>query len=436
MPRPTKSSTPIPCWGCRRPATRTRSAGHGSRCARPVRPRGPCWWRRRPSAGMSIRRPAARERGEVVHAPTGRRIAYGELAADAARMPVPDKRRRSSEPKDFKLIGTPAKRLDLPAKVNGTAVFGIDARPPGVKIATLAQSPVFGGRVKSVDDTAAKAVKGVRQIVRLDDAVAVVADHMGAAKKGLEALVIEWDDGPHAGLSTEDDPARARTGDAQAGRRGAEHRRCRQRDGGCRHQGRGDLPRSVPRACGDGADELHGSCSQRRGAKSGSAPRRSRGPRRPRRRLPACRWKRSIVHNHLIGGGFGRRLEWTASPARSRSPSMSRVRSRSYGRARKTSSTTCTGRCSSIDCPRASMQGNAGRLEQPLCRILGDCAMAAARLQRRARPRHDRRRHRPGLRPPEPARRICAGGAAGHSDRVLAQRRSLAQCVRHRKLHG
>jgi isoquinoline 1-oxidoreductase beta subunit len=139
--------------------------------------------------------------GEVLHAPTGRRIKYGELAADAARMRVPE-RVVLKRPEDFKLIGRTAKRLDTPAKVNGTAVYGIDVRPPGVKIATLAQSPVFGGRVKSVDDTAAKAVKGVRQIVRLDDAVAVVADHMGAAKKGLAALVIEWDDGPHAKLDT------------------------------------------------------------------------------------------------------------------------------------------------------------------------------------------------------------------------------------------
>jgi isoquinoline 1-oxidoreductase beta subunit len=141
--------------------------------------------------------------GEVRHAPTGRSSKYGELAADAARMPVPEgvvlKR-----PEDFKLIGTPAKRLDAPSKVNGTAVYGIDVRPPGVKIATLAQSPVFGGRVKRVDDRAAKVVKGVRQIVRLDDAVAVVADHMGAAKKGLAALVIEWDDGPHAKLGMEE----------------------------------------------------------------------------------------------------------------------------------------------------------------------------------------------------------------------------------------
>ncbi len=141
--------------------------------------------------------------GEVHHTATGRSAKYGELAADAAHLPVPENV-VLKRPQDFKLIGTPAKRLDTPAKVNGTAVYGIDVRPPGVKIATLAQSPVFGGRVKTVDDTAAKAVKGVRQIVRLDDAVAVVADHMGAAKKGLAALKIEWDAGPHAKLSTED----------------------------------------------------------------------------------------------------------------------------------------------------------------------------------------------------------------------------------------
>jgi isoquinoline 1-oxidoreductase subunit beta len=141
--------------------------------------------------------------GEVLHPPTGRHSSYGELAGDAARLPIPENV-ALKRPQDFKLIGTPAKRLDTPAKVNGTAVYGIDVRPPGVKIATLAQSPVFGGRVKSVNDGAAKAVKGARQIVRLDDAIAVVADHMGAAKKGLAALEITWDDGPHGNLSTAD----------------------------------------------------------------------------------------------------------------------------------------------------------------------------------------------------------------------------------------
>ena len=141
--------------------------------------------------------------GVVYHEATRRSAKYGDLSAEAATIPIPENvalKQRS----DFKLIGTPVKRLDLPAKVNGTAVYGIDARLPGMKIATLAQSPVFGGRLKSVDDIAAKNVKGVRQIVRLDDAVAVVADHMWAAKQGLAALKIEWDDGPHAKLTTQD----------------------------------------------------------------------------------------------------------------------------------------------------------------------------------------------------------------------------------------
>jgi isoquinoline 1-oxidoreductase subunit beta len=143
------------------------------------------------------------QRGEVLHELTGRNAKYGELATDAAHMPIPESV-VLKRPEDFKLIGTPAKRLDAPAKVNGSAIYGIDVRLPGLKVATLAQSPVFGGRLRSVDDTAAKAVKGVRQIIRLDDAVAVVADHMGAAKKGLAALKIEWDDGPHAKLTTTD----------------------------------------------------------------------------------------------------------------------------------------------------------------------------------------------------------------------------------------
>ena len=141
--------------------------------------------------------------GQVLHTPTGRKIQYGALAADAAREPVPASV-ALKRPEDFKIIGKSAKRLDTPAKINGAAVYGIDIRLPGMKVATLAQSPAFGGRVKSVDDTAAKAIKGVRHIVRLDDAVAVVADHMGAAKKGLAAVAIEWDDGPHAKLSTSD----------------------------------------------------------------------------------------------------------------------------------------------------------------------------------------------------------------------------------------
>ena len=126
MLRPTKSSTPIPCWACRPRATRMRYAGRGSRCARPARPREPCSCRRRRSAGMSIRRPAARKAAKCFTCRPGRRLKYGDLAADAARMPVPENV-ALKRPEDFKLIGTPAKRLDTPSKVNGTAVYGIDA---------------------------------------------------------------------------------------------------------------------------------------------------------------------------------------------------------------------------------------------------------------------------------------------------------------------
>ena len=107
-------------------------------------------------------------------------------------------------PRTSQLIGTTAKRLDTPDKVNGKAQFSIDVKVPGMKIATVAACPVFGGRLVSVDDSKAKMIKGVHQVVRLEHAVAVVADHTWAAKQGLAALDIQWDEGPNATLSTAD----------------------------------------------------------------------------------------------------------------------------------------------------------------------------------------------------------------------------------------
>jgi isoquinoline 1-oxidoreductase beta subunit len=141
------------------------------------------------------------EKGEVIHPPTGQRLKYGALADAAAKLPVPNKV-ALKEPKDFTLIGTPAKRIDTPDKVNGKAVYGIDAIVPGMKIAAVAACPVFGGKLVDVDDSKAIAIKGVRQVVRLDDAVAVVGDHMWAAMQGLAALDVDWDDGPNANVST------------------------------------------------------------------------------------------------------------------------------------------------------------------------------------------------------------------------------------------
>jgi isoquinoline 1-oxidoreductase beta subunit len=143
------------------------------------------------------------EKGVVLHDASQRRASYGELAAAAATEAVPTQ--VTLKPASaFKLIGTAAKRLDLAEKVDGRAAFGIDMRLPGMLVATVAACPVFGGKLKSVDDSKAKAVKGVRQVVTLDDAVAVVAEHMGAAKKGLEALAITWDFGANAAMTTAD----------------------------------------------------------------------------------------------------------------------------------------------------------------------------------------------------------------------------------------
>ena len=141
------------------------------------------------------------EKGDVV-SPAGERLSYGTLVDAAAKLPVPDEV-TLKDPKDFTLIGTPAKRLDTPEKVNGKAKFGIDAMIPGMKFATVAACPIFGGKLKRVDDSKAMAIKGVRQVVKIDNAVAVVGDHMWAAMQGLSALDIEWDDGPNANVTTE-----------------------------------------------------------------------------------------------------------------------------------------------------------------------------------------------------------------------------------------
>jgi isoquinoline 1-oxidoreductase subunit beta len=142
-------------------------------------------------------------RGVVTHQPSGRRLSYGALAHAAAAQPAPTQI-TLKEPRDFTLIGTSARRLDVPSKVDGTAQYSIDVRLPQMKVATLALSPVLGGKVASLDEAKAMAVRGVHQVVRLDDAVAVVADHMWAAEQGLAVLGVTWDDGPNAGTSTAD----------------------------------------------------------------------------------------------------------------------------------------------------------------------------------------------------------------------------------------
>src|SRR3954451_10277743 len=143
--------------------------------------------------------------GVVFNASGSKYLSYGELAKAAAKLPVPPTASvRLKDPKDFTLIGTRAKRVDSSTKVDGRALYGIDARLPGMKVAAVAISPVLGGKARTVDEKAALAVKGVRQVVNIDEAVAVVADHMGAANKGLAAAAVTWDDGPNGKVSSSD----------------------------------------------------------------------------------------------------------------------------------------------------------------------------------------------------------------------------------------
>ncbi len=261
------------------------------------------------------------EQGLVTHKPSGRELGYGELADKAATLPVPDAAKIAlKDPKDFKIIGKPVKRLDTPGKVDGSARYGIDVRMPGMKIAALAICPVFGGTLKSVDEDKARAVKGVHQVVRLDDAVAVVADHMGAAKKGLAALEIEWDAGPNAKLSTADI---VRELDAASQKPGAVARK----DGDVEKAFAGatkkiDAIYQVPFLAHAAMEPMNCTVHVRPDAcevwVGTQVLSRAQAAAAEITGLPTEKVK---VYNHLIGGGFGRRLDidgviWAVKVAR------------------------------------------------------------------------------------------------------------------------
>ncbi|HKW41668.1 MAG TPA: xanthine dehydrogenase family protein molybdopterin-binding subunit [Gemmatimonadales bacterium] len=247
------------------------------------------------------------ERGAVSHVPTGRSLGYGALVDAAARLSVPG-RVALKAPKDFRLIGTPAKRLDTPEKVDGSAVFGIDERLPGMKFAAVAACPVFGGKVASLDDAKAKTIVGVRQVVRLDDAVAVVADTTWAAKQGLAALDVRWDEGPNARLSTADIVQQLVSalaekgvvgrsdGDVAAAMKGASRRVEAVYQVPFLAHATMEPVNCTVHVRPDGCDLWVGTqvptFTQTAAAKETGLPK-----------------ARVAVHNHLLGGGFGRRLE-------------------------------------------------------------------------------------------------------------------------------
>jgi isoquinoline 1-oxidoreductase beta subunit len=130
-----------------------------------------------------------------------KRASYGSLATAAAKLPAPEKV-ALKDPADWKVIGKPTRRLDTPEKITGRARFGMDVQLPGMLTALVARPPTFGGKARGFDDKVARAVPGVRAVFRVPSGVVVAADHFWAAKKGRDALKIDWDPGPNAGVDT------------------------------------------------------------------------------------------------------------------------------------------------------------------------------------------------------------------------------------------
>jgi len=248
------------------------------------------------------------QNGAVVHPATGRRLGYGALADAAAKLPLPEKV-ALKEPAEFRLIGTPHRRLDSAGKVDGSAKFGIDTRLAGMKFAVLAASPTFGGKLVSVDEAKAKAVRGVTQVVRLDDAVAVVATNTHAAKQGLAAAAPQWDAGPNAKLSTADIVAQLKSASEkpgavarQVGDAAGDIARAARRIDAVYEQPFLAHATMEPMNCtvhltGDGCDLWLG--TQIPGLTQAAVM-----------QLTGLKREQVRIHNHLLGGGFGRRLEY------------------------------------------------------------------------------------------------------------------------------
>jgi len=248
----------------------------------------------------------AAAQGEVVHTPSGRKLQYGQLVAAARQLPVP-KNPTLKDPRSFTLIGKAQHRYDTPDKVVGKTTYGIDVMLPDMRFATIAASPVFGGRVKAVDDRKAREVPGVHRIIVADDLVAVVGDHMWSAKKGLDALAITWDSGPNATVdsaaiwqdlraaSAKEGAVAKSEGDVDKAMQGAQV-----------HEAAYEMPflahaTMEPMNCTVqlGKD----SCEVWLGTQVISRVQNTVA------KLTGLPVEKVTVHNHYIGGGFGRRLE-------------------------------------------------------------------------------------------------------------------------------
>jgi isoquinoline 1-oxidoreductase beta subunit len=246
--------------------------------------------------------------GTVRHEASNRSAHFGELADAASKLQFP-KTVTLKDPADFTLVGKSMKRLDSPVKVNGQALFGIDARLPDMGVAAVAASPVLGGKLVEVDEQKALAVKGVRQVLRIEGAVAVVADNFWAAKQGLAAASPRFDDGPNASVSTASivaDMAKASQGNGAEAKNTGDALKMLAQEGGRRIDAVYEMPflahaTMEPMNCT--VDLRAGSCEIWVGTQ---VPALAQGAAAKVASLPVEKVK---VHNHYLGGGFGRRLE-------------------------------------------------------------------------------------------------------------------------------
>jgi len=246
------------------------------------------------------------QHGEVIHAASGRRLPYGALAAAAAALPVPAAPPLKAA-KDFRLIGRATPRRDTPEKVDGSALFGIDVRPPNSKVALIALSPVEGGTIAGLASDAALAVRGVRQVVNEGDVIAVVADDTWAAMKGMKALAPRWNDGPNAAVQqaaiVADLEAAAHEAGAVAASKGKPAQataRAVTHVEAIYHQP--FLAHATPEPMNCTIDWRKDVCEIWVGTQASD---------RAVAKLAALGLKPEQIrlHSHLIGGGFGRRLE-------------------------------------------------------------------------------------------------------------------------------
>ena len=245
------------------------------------------------------------ENGAVLHKASSRTLSYGALADSANGTPPANPPLKA--PKDFKLIGKPLKRLDTPTKVDGHEVYGIDVMLPGLKFASLAASPTFGGKVRHVDDSAAKKIPGVQQVVVLDDLVAVIGDHMWAAKKGLDALVVSWDPGANANVDSAQIWNQIRSASDKAGLVAKKTGDADKALGASEKiEARFELPFLAHATMEPMNCTVHltpGACELWLGTQIAARVQSTAAA------TAGVPLEKVIVHNQLIGGGFGRRLE-------------------------------------------------------------------------------------------------------------------------------